>query len=76
MTLREILCQLHDGKYVYTDPRVKVKKIDQAISDIQKLLPKKKERRPKLDRGGLTVEFAWKHFGYNQAINDMKERLK
>ena len=63
MTLREILEKFID-KYDYSKPEA----LDQAISDIQKLIPVKNT--------DVEDNNEWYCDGYNQALDDMKEKFK
>ena len=84
---REVLEKLVEGKYNYTDPRVKKDKMDIALTALDKLEKEKmlemvgEDKKPIYNEsGGITVnkksfEFG-KQVGYNQAKAEIRKKIK
>ena len=80
-TLREILDDLIDGKLDKKFPNspISIVGIDQAISEIEKMIPKKKEEMITENLPLQGVYFTHpddKIVGYNQAIDEIKKNME
>ena len=68
--LKKILEELVEGKYNYTDQRVKEQKITHAISEITKLVPDELEPI-EVDIGVGTMQSSYEN-GWNDCIQQLK----